>query len=187
MSEKVVSLRFKVPSFKIELLNVNWKQKMAKNENYSIYEANYEGLGPVSVIPIYNLEKNIESFPTLTYQINKWKECKSPNIAKLYGIIPERNRFCLVFERLACSLNTRVASRSIDNKEKFTVLLDIMEILVGFYPVKERVLDLRMNNIFLNETGEVKMIFPMGMNDNHLIHLYIFFFFNQKQIKHFFL
>jgi len=170
MSEKVVSLRFNVPSFKSELLNVNWKQIMTKNENYTIYDGVYEGLGPVSVIPIYNLEKNIETFPTLTYQINKWKECKIPYIAKLYGIIPERERFCLVFERLAYSLNAKLASRTIDNKEKFSVLLDVMEILIGLYPLKERILDLRTNNIFLNERGDVRMIFPTGiLNINYYL------------------
>ena len=162
MSEKVVSLKFNVPSFKSQLLNVNWKQINTKNENYTIYDGVYDGLGPVSVIPLYNLEKNIYYFPTLTHQINKWKECKSPFIAKLYGIIPERDKFCLVFERLAFSLSARIASQTIDNKEKFSVLLDVMENLAWFYSLKERILDLRTNNIFMNERGDVKMIFPMG-------------------------
>jgi len=164
MSERVVSLRFNVPSFKADLLNVNWKKNMSKNDHFTIYDGIYEGLGPVSVIPIYNLEKNIETFPTLTYQINKWKECKIPYIAKLYGIIPEKERFCIVFEKVAYSLNAKVSSKTMDNKSKFHVLLEIMEILLNFSSNNERILDLRMNNIFLNERGDVRVIFPCGKN-----------------------
>jgi hypothetical protein len=163
MTERVVSLRFNVPSFKEELLNVNWKKNMSKNDHYSIYDGIYEGLGAVSVIPIYNLEKNIATFSTLTYQINKWRECKIPYVAKLYGIIPEKERFCIVFEKIAYSLSAKVASKTMDNKSKFNVLLDVMEILLNFSNVNERILDLRMNNIFLNERGNTRVIYPCGI------------------------
>lgn len=179
MSDKVISLRFNVPSLKKDLLTINWKKIMTKNDYYTIYDAVYEGIGPVSVIPMYNLDKNLDSFPVLTNQINKWKECKIPYIAQLYGIIPERDRFILVFERLSFSLSSRLNSKSLDIKDKFSILLDVIETLFAFNPVKERILDLRINNIFLNERSEARLIFPCGIIFNKIL----IFFFN-KDLNH---
>ena len=55
MTEKTLSLKFNVPIFKIDLLSANWEKVMAKNENFKLYDGVYEGLGPCSILILYNI------------------------------------------------------------------------------------------------------------------------------------
>ena len=162
MSEKTLSLKFNVPIFKIDLLSANWEKVMAKNENFKIYDGMYEGLGPCSILILYNIEKNIDAFYKISTQINIFTNMNFHSMAKLFGIIVDREKFCLIFERISCSLESRLVSKSITDKEKYQVIQEIMEFLIFLHDSNLRAYDLRPSNIFLNEQGDLKMIFPLG-------------------------
>ena len=161
MKEKTLSLKFNVPIFKMELLSANWEKVMAKNENIKLYDGVYEGLGPCSVLVLYNIEKNIDAFYKISNQINIFSTLNYTYLAKLFGIIVDREKFCLIFERLSSSLDNKIKTKSIDEKEKFAGLLDIMEMVMFLHENRLRIYDLRPCNIFFTEMREMRMIFPM--------------------------
>jgi hypothetical protein len=162
MTEKTLSLKFNVPIFKIDLLSANWEKVMGKNENFKLFDGVYEGLGPCTVLILYNIEKNIDAFYKISTQINIFSNMNYHYLARLFGIIVDKEKFCLVFERLSCSLESRVNSKSITDKEKFVALLEVMEIILFLHESKLRALDLRPSNIFMNERGDIRMIYPLG-------------------------
>jgi hypothetical protein len=85
-----------------------------------------------------------------------------PNLAKLFGIIVDREKFCLIFERLTCSLDSRLKTKSITDKEKYMALAEVMELILFLHENKLRAYDLRPSNIFMTDQGDVRMIFPLG-------------------------
>lgn len=162
MAEKTLSLKFNVPIFKMDLLSANWEKVMAKNENFKLYDGVYEGFGPCTILILYNIEKNIEAFYKISNQINIFSNMNYHYLAKLFGIIVDKEKFCLIFERLSCSLESRISAKTINDKEKFMALEEIMELLLFLHDNKLRAYDLRPSNIFMNEQGDVRMIYPLG-------------------------
>ena len=151
----------------MELLAANFDKIMAKNENFKLYDGVYEGLGPCSVLVLYNIEKNMDAFYKISNQINIFSNLNYTYLAKLFGIIVDKQKFCLIFERLSSSLDTKIKTKSIDEKEKFACLVDNMEMVMFLHENRLRIYDLRPCNIFFNEMREMRMIFPM---DN--VHLF---------------
>src|SRR4051812_15265723 len=127
MSEKTISLKFNVPIFKIELLTINWQKTMSKNENFKLFDGVYDGLGPCSVLVLYNIEKNIDAFYKISSLINILSSLNFTYIAKLFGIIVDKKKFCLVFERLTSTLDQKLKTKKIEEKERFSCILDVME------------------------------------------------------------
>jgi serine/threonine protein kinase len=164
MTEKTLSLKFNVPIFKMNLLSANWEQVKIKSDNFKIYDGMYEGLGPCSILILYNIEKNIDAFYKISTQINIFSNLNHHQIAKLFGIIVDKEKFCLIFERLAYSVDTKLKSKSFNDKEKLHMLYEVMEILLFLHENKLRALDLRPSNILMTETGDVRIIYPMGKN-----------------------
>lgn len=164
MTEKTLSLKFNVPIFKIDLLSANWEKVMAKNENFKLYDGVYEGLGPCSILILYNIEKNIDAFYKISTQINIFANMNHHQLAKLFGIIVDREKFCLIFERLSCSLDSRIKTKSITDKEKYMALAEVMELILFLHENKLRAYDLRPSNIFMTDQGDIRMIFPLGRN-----------------------
>ena len=161
MTEKTLSLKFNVPIFKMELLSANFDKTMAKNENFKLYDGIYEGLGPCTILVLYNIEKNIDVFYNISNQINIFSNLNYTYLAKLWGIIVDKEKFCLIFEKLTSSLDSRLKTKSIEEKEKFTCLIDVMEMVMFLHENGLRIYDLRPCNIFFNEMKEMRMIFPM--------------------------
>ena len=161
MTEKTLSLKFNVPIFKMELLSANFDKVMAKNENFKLYDGIYEGLGPCSILVLFNIEKNIEAFYKISNQINIFSNLNYTFLAKLWGIIVDREKFFLVFEKLISSLDARINTKLIKEKEKFNSLVDVMEMVMFLHENRLRIYDLRPCNIFFNEMKETRMIFPM--------------------------
>ncbi len=161
MTEKTLSLKFNVPIFKMDLLSANWEKVMAKNENFKLFDGVYEGLGPCTILILYNIEKNIDAFYKISTQINIFSNFNYHYMAKLFGIIVDREKFCLVFERLSCSLDSRLNTKSITDKEKFVALSEVMELILFLHENKMKAYDLRPSNIFMTEQGDVRMIYPL--------------------------
>jgi serine/threonine protein kinase len=162
MTEKTLSLKFNVPIFKMDLLSANWEKVMAKNENFKLYDGVYEGLGPCSILIMYNIERHIDAFYKVATQINIFSNMSFTYLAKLFGIIVDREKFCLIFERLSCSLEARLITKSMSDKERYTAMLEVIETVLFLHENKLRAYDLRPSNIFMNEGGDVRMIFPLG-------------------------
>lgn len=162
MAEKTMSLKFNVPILKIENLSASFDKPVEKNDNIKLYNGIYEGIGPVSVVILYNIEKHIESFYKISNQINIFCNMNSPYLAKLFGIIVEKEKFCLVYERLSFSLATRLENKTIKDKAKFSALIDIMELLIALHENKLIISDLRPSNIFFSEhSGDVRLLYPL--------------------------
>ena len=162
MSDKTFSLKFNVPIFKIDLLTANFQHAQVKNENLKLFDGLYEGLGPVSILTLYNIERNIDAFYKISTQINIFVNMNIPYMAKLFGIIVDKEKFCLIFERISCSLDSKLKSKLIEEKDKFRVLLEIMENILHLHESQLRTYDLRPSNIFLSEQGDIRFIFPLG-------------------------
>lgn len=162
MTEKTLSLKFNVPIFKINLLSANWDKVMAKNENFKLIDGMYEGLGPCTILILYNIEKNIDAFYKISTQINIFANMNYHHLAKLFGIIVDKEKFCLIFERLSHSLDSRLNSKSITDKEKYYAVEEVMELILFLHDNKMRAYDIRPSNIFMNEQGDVRMIYPLG-------------------------
>lgn len=161
MTEKTLSLKFNVPILKMELLSANFDKVVFKNENFKLYDGIYEGIGPCTILVLYNIEKNVDAFYKISNQINIFSHLNYTYLAKLWGIIVDREKFCLVFEKLTLSLENRIRNKTIDEKEKFSFLVDIMEMVLFLHENRFRIYDLRPCNIFFNEMKEMRMIFPM--------------------------
>jgi serine/threonine protein kinase len=162
MSDKTFSLKFNVPIFKVDLLTANFSNAQVKNENLKLFDGVYEGLGPVSILTLYNIERNIDAFYKISNQINIFVNMNIPYLSKLFGIIVDKEKFCLVFERVSCTLDSRLKAKTIEDKDKFRILLEVMEVLLHLHENQLRAYDLRPSNIFLNEQGDVRFIFPLG-------------------------
>ncbi len=160
--EKTLSLKFNVPIFKLESLSVNWEKILVKNDNLKILEGMYEGIGPCSVIVLYNIEKHIDEFYKISNQINTFVNLNLNFMAKLFGIIVDKEKFCLVFEKLVTSVELRNANRGLRDSDRYNILLDIMELILNLHENKLKLNDLRPSNVFINESGDVRMIFPLG-------------------------
>lgn len=163
MSEKTLSLKFNVPIFKMEMLSANWEKVMAKNENFKLYEGVYEGYGPCSILILYNIERHIDALYKISNQINIFANMNFTYLAKLYGIIVDKEKFCLIFEKVSGSLQQRLSAKSLEDREKYSIVQDIMETILFLHENKLRIFDLRPSNIFLNDQNDVRMIFPLGI------------------------
>jgi serine/threonine protein kinase len=163
MSEKTFSLKFNVPIFKMDNLSANFSSPLVKNENVKLFDGVYDGLGPVSILTLYNIERNIDAFYKISNQINIFVNMNIPYLAKLFGIVVDKEKFCLIFERISCSLESKLKSKSIEEKEKFRIILEVMEVLLHLHEAQLRTYDLRPSNIFLNENGDVRFIYPLGI------------------------
>jgi serine/threonine protein kinase len=84
-------------------------------------------------------------------------------MAKLFGIIVDREKFCLVFERLNCSVEMKALGRGFKDGEKFHIIFDIMDLLINLHENKLKLGDVRPSNVFLNDQGDVRMLFPLGI------------------------
>lgn len=157
-----MSLKFHVPILKIENLSASFEKPIEKNDNIKLFNGIYEGLGPVSIVVLYNIERQIEAFYKLSNQINIFSNLNATYLAKLFGIIVEKEKFCLIYERLSCSLATKLEKKKINDKEKFSSLIDIMELLLILHENKLSAFDLRPSNIFYNEqNGDIRMLYPL--------------------------
>ncbi len=157
-----MSLKFNVPILKIDKLSASFDKPIEKNDNIKLFNGIYEGLGPVSVVILYNIERQIEAFYKISNQINIFSNLNSYYLAKLFGIIVEKEKFCLIFERISCSLATKLEKKTINDKEKFSSLIDIMELLLSLHENKLSIYDLRPSNIFYSEqTGDVRLLYPL--------------------------
>lgn len=164
MSEKTFSLKFNVPILKIDYLTANFSNAQVKNENIKLFDGVYETIGPVSVLTLYNIERNIEPFYKIANQINILVNLNIPNMAKLFGIIVDKEKFCLIFERVTCSLQEKITLRSLEDRDKYRIIVEVMEVLLYLHDNEMRSYDLRPSNIFLNEQLDVRFIFPLGKN-----------------------
>lgn len=157
-----MSLKFNVPILKIEHLSTSFEKPTEKNDSIKLFNGIYEGLGPVTIVVLYNIERQIEVFYKISNQINIYSNLNATYLAKLFGIIVEREKFCLIFERLGESLYTKLEKKKISDKEKFSVLLDLMELMMHLHENKLSIYDLRPSNIFFSEqTGDVRLIYPL--------------------------
>jgi hypothetical protein len=140
MTEKTLSLKFNVPIFKMELLSANIDKVLAKNENFKLYDGIYKGLGPFSILVLFNIEKNIEAFRKISNQINIFSNLNYSFLTKLWGIIVDREKFRLVFEKLISSLDGRIKTKLIEEKEKFNSLVDVIEMVMFLHENRLRYL-----------------------------------------------
>jgi serine/threonine protein kinase len=164
MNEKTVSLKFNAPILKYECLKCDFVRPNYTHEDFNIYNGDYEGVGACSVLVLYNIEKNIDVFYKISSDINTCINLNLPGLAKLYGIVVEKNMFCLVFERMEVILSKVVNKKS--EKEKFASLIDIMEIMISLHESGLRLIDLRPSSIFLTQEGEVKLLYPLNGLEN---------------------
>lgn len=160
--EKTLSLKFNVPIFKMDLLSVNWEKVIIKNDNIKVLEGVYEGVGTCSVIVLYNIEKHIDEFYKISNQINTYVNLNLNFMAKLFGIIVDKEKFCLIFEKLKTSVEVLHTSKLLRDTDRYNILLDVMELLLSMHENKLRLCDIRPSNVFLNEHNDVRMIYPLG-------------------------
>jgi hypothetical protein len=118
----------------MELLSANFDKTMAKNENFKLYDGIYEGLGPCTILVLYNIEKNIDVFYKISNQINIFSNLNYTYLAKLWGIIVDKEKFCLIFEKLTSSLDSRLKTKSIEETTEFFKTHNI-DIRPFFYPI----------------------------------------------------
>jgi len=161
--EKTLSLKFNVPIFKMENLSVNWEKIIIKNDNIKVLDGIYEGVGPCSVIVLYNIEKYIDEFYKVSNQINTFVNLNLNYLARLFGIIVDKEKFCLIFEKLKTSVEIMVnTTKGFKDSDRYNIILDIMELILSLHENKIKLSDIRPSNVFLTETGDVRMIFPLG-------------------------
>ena len=91
--EKTMSLKFNVPILKMEHLNASFEKPIEKNDNIKLFNGIYEGLGTVSLVVLYNIERQIEAFYKISNQINIFSNLNTPYLAKLFGIIVDKEKF----------------------------------------------------------------------------------------------
>ncbi len=162
MVEKTMSLKFNCPILKIEQLTANLEKPIEKNDSVKIYNGIYESIGPVSIIILYNIEKHIDSFYRISNQINIFSHLNLNFLTKIFGIIVEKERFIIVFERLGDSLQTKLNKKKLNDKEKFFLLVDLMELLLNLHENKLSIYDLRPSNIFFGEqSGDIRLFLPL--------------------------
>jgi len=164
MNEKNFTIKFNIPALKIEYLSANWEKEIARNDNFKLYEGNYEGIGPCTILMIRNIEKHMDEFISMVNYINIFAQMNFMQLAKLFGFIKDKDKFCLIFERLRYSVQECLKRKMLSETEKYSILLQLMELLISFHDSKLRVFDLRPSNIFINDMGDVRMIYPFGKN-----------------------
>jgi len=160
--EKTLSLKFNVPIFKMESLSVNWDKIIIKNDNVKVLEGIYEGIGTVSVVVLYNIEKHIDEFYKISNQINTFVNLNLNFMAKLFGIIVDKEKFCLIFEKLKTSVEVINSNKGLRDTDRYNILLDLMILILSLHENKLKLNDIRPSNVFLNDNGDVRMIFPLG-------------------------
>lgn len=164
MNEKNFTIKFNIPALKIENLSANWVKEITSNENFKLYDGNYEGIGPCTILVIRNIEKHMDEFISMVNYINIYAQMNFIYLAKLFGFIKDKDKFCMIFERLRFSVQESLEKKKLNDTEKYSVLLQIMELLISLHDSKLRVFDLRPSNIFINDMGDVRMIYPLGKN-----------------------
>ena len=162
MKEKNFTIKFNIPSLKTEYLSANWEKEISRNDNFKLCEGHYEGIGPCSILIIRNIEKYMDEFIKIVDYINIFAKLNLMNLAKIFGFIKEKDKFCLIFERLRYSVQDCLQKKNLTDTEKYTILLQVMELLITLHENKLRVIDLRPSNIYINDVGDVRMIYPFG-------------------------
>ena len=190
--DKSVSLKFNVPILKLEKLKCDFNKPYIRNDSFPLYEGTYDGLGSVTCLTLHNIEDNIDTFYKASTQINIFVNLNLSYMAKLYGIIPDNinnDRFILIFEHITDSLSEKLEKKLLSDKQKFNIILEVMELILALHENKLSALDLRPSNIFFNNNKELKMIFPIenisvlkaigeGAEEDEIIHQMI----NQEDI-----
>lgn len=161
MSERSLSLKFNVPIFKSELLTANWNKVSFYNENYKLYDGSYEGLGPCSILILYNIERHTEALYKISLQINALANLHLTYVSKLFGIIVDKEKFCLIFEKVNSNLQQRIDNKTISDKDRYFVMQDVMELILQLHENKLKAYDLRPSNIYLNENNDVRILYPL--------------------------
>jgi len=146
----------------MESLSVNWDKIIIKNDNVKVLEGIYEGIGTVSVVVLYNIEKHIDEFYKISNQINTFVNLNLNFMAKLFGIIVDKEKFCLIFEKLKTSVEVINSNKGLRDTDRYNILLDLMILILSLHENKLKLNDIRPSNVFLNDNGDVRMIFPLG-------------------------
>jgi hypothetical protein len=158
MTEKTLCIKFSTPILINENLEIDMTKPSYINENYYLFNGLYDG-NEISVLVLSNIDKNVEIFYKLSTQINALVNLNITGLAKLHGLIIQEDKFCLVFERLNVLANV-ISNKT--EKEKFSNLIEIMELLVRLNENKIRVNELMPASIFFNEMDEIRFMYPFG-------------------------
>ena len=92
MNEKNFTIKFNIPALKIDYLSANWEKEIARNDNFKLYEGNYEGIGPCTILILRNIEKHMDEFISMVNYINIYAQMNFMYIAKLYGFIKDKDK-----------------------------------------------------------------------------------------------
>ena len=149
-----------VKEYKPEQIIYNKDKPKIKNENFTLYDGITDGIGSVTLLPLFNYKNNYEAMSTIISTINTMLSIKTPSLLSLLGYAINKSTYILIFEPIVSTLESALSSLSDD--DKYNAIIDMMELISSMHEQNFKVLDIKPSNILtVPKSKQRKIIFPI--------------------------
>ena len=149
-----------VKEYKPEQIIYNKDKPKIKNENFTLYDGITDGIGSVTLLPLFNYKNNHEAMSTIISTINTMLSIKTPSLLSLLGYAINKSTYILIFEPIVSTLESALFSLSDD--DKYNAIIDMMELISSMHEQNFKVLDIKPSNILtVPKSKQRKIIFPI--------------------------
>ena len=146
--------------YKPEQIIYNKDKPKVKNENFTLYDGIIDGIGAVTLLPLFNYKNNHEAMSTIISTINTMLSIKTPSLLFLLGYAIDKSTYILIFEPIVSTLESVLTTLSDD--DKYNAIIDMMELISSMHEQNFKVFDIKPSNILIvPKSKQRKIIFPI--------------------------
>jgi serine/threonine-protein kinase OSR1/STK39 len=149
-------------SFPLERSAYELQKQIGSGSTADVYVAKCLANNRMLAIKVIDLETCPIEIDTLRAEVAFWSSCNHPNVVQYYGSFIEKSTLYLLMEYMSagsCSEIMRWGFRSgITNEAHIaTILCEVLKSLAYFHENRQLHRDVKVGNILMNDTGEVKI------------------------------